>query len=252
MEHGFMILNFITEPLSEFMQKIMDAFAKSHPGVPAGLLSSPTSHTINLNHVTYMWLYMLVLIVLAILVAKKIDMVPGKLQNFVEVVIDGLKNLVTNTMGPEGLRFFPLLATLALFILISNLAGLIPGFYSPTASLNTNAAMALTVFCLTHIVGVKEHGPGYIKHFLGPVWWLAPIMLPIEIISHLVRPLSLTMRLFGNIAGEDLVLVVLLMLVPLLVPSVMMFLMIFTAVLQAFVFTLLTMMYIGGALAEAH
>lgn len=252
MEHGILILDFITRPLSEFMQKIMDAFGHNHPGVPAGLLSSPSEHVINLNHITFMWLYMLILIVVALLVARKPSLVPGKLQNFVEVIIDGLRNLVINTMGPEGQRFFPLLATLALFILVANLGGIFPGFYSPTSSLNTNAAMALTVFSLTHIVGVKEHGPGYIKHFLGPVWWLAPIMLPIEIISHLVRPLSLTMRLFGNIAGEDLVLVVLLMLVPLLVPSVMIFLMIFTSVLQAFVFTLLTMMYIGGALSEAH
>ena len=98
------------------------------------------------------------------------------------------------------------------------MAGIIPGFYSPTANLNTNLCMALTVFLLTHIVGVRIHGMKYLKHFMGPVWWMAPIMIPVELIGHLARPLSLTMRLFGNIFGEDLVLVVLLALVPFLVP----------------------------------
>ena len=134
------------------------------------------------------------------------------------------------------------MATIALFILVCNLGGIIPGFYSPTANLNTNLSMALVVFLLTHIVGVRIHGVKYIKQFMGPVWWMAPLMIPVEIIGHLARPLSLTMRLFGNIFGEDLVLIVLLFLVPFLMPIPMLVLMIFTSVLQAFVFTLLAMM----------
>jgi len=195
---------------------------------------------------------MLILIILSALVAKSLKLVPGRLQNFLEVVIGGLKNLLVDTMGKEGMRFFPLMATIALFILVCNLGGIIPGFYSPTANLNTNLSMALVVFLLTHIVGVRIHGVKYIKQFMGPVWWMAPLMIPVEIIGHLARPLSLTMRLFGNIFGEDLVLIVLLFLVPFLMPIPMLVLMIFTSVLQAFVFTLLAMMYISGAMEEAH
>jgi F-type H+-transporting ATPase subunit a len=130
--------------------------------------------------------------------------------------------------------------------------GIIPGFHSPTASLNTTAAMAMVVFVLTHIIGVKTHGFKYIKSFMGPVWWLTPLFIPVEIISHLSRPLSLSVRLFGNIRGEDLVFFILLILVPYLIPLPILLLMILTSVLQTFVFVLLTMLYISGALEEAH
>jgi len=141
---------------------------------------------------------------------------------------------------------------LFIFILVCNLIGIIPGFEPPTANINTNLAMALVVFFSTHVVGIFTHGFKYIKQFLGPVWWLIPLMLPIEVISHLSRPLSLTFRLFGNIAGEDIVLLVVLMLVPFLVPLPIMVLMIFTSIVQALVFMLLAMMYIGGAMEEGH
>lgn len=234
MDHGFLILDFINHPLYAFFE---------------GLGLKDGNH---MYQVTFTWLYMLILIVLSILMVKSIKLIPGRLQNFLEVIVGGLKGLLVDTMGEKGLIFFPLMATIFLFILICNLSGIIPGFYSPTANLNTNLSMALTVFLLTHIVGVKIHGVKYIKQFFGPVWWMAPIMLPVEVIGHLARPLSLTMRLFGNIFGEDLVLVVLLFLVPFLMPIPMLILMIFTALLQAFVFTLLAMMYISGAMEEAH
>jgi F-type H+-transporting ATPase subunit a len=112
--------------------------------------------------------------------------------------------------------------------------------------------MALCVFFMTHIVGVKLHGLKYFKQFLGPVWWLTPLMMPIEIISHLSRPISLSVRLFGNIMGEDIVLAVVLLLVPLLVPMPVLVLMIFTSVIQTLVFMLLAMMYIAGAMEEGH
>jgi F-type H+-transporting ATPase subunit a len=131
--------------------------------------------------------------------------------------------------------------------------GLIPGFFSPTANINTTLACALIAFITTHIIGIKAHGLKYIKHFLGPIWWMAPLMLPIEIIGHLSRILSLTLRLFGNIMGEDLVLAILLMLAGMfLAPLPMMFLAIFTSFVQAFIFSLLTMLYISGAMEEAH
>jgi len=169
-----------------------------------------------------------------------------------EVFLGGLDNLLVDTMGEEGRKFFPLIATLAIFIMIANLLGIIPGFESPTSNLNTTASMALIVFLMTHIVGIKEHGFKYVKHFLGPVWWMAPLMMPIEIVSHLSRPLSLSVRLFGNIMGEDLVLAILLLLVPFLVPLPMFALMIFTSLIQTLVFVLLAMMYITASMEEAH
>ncbi len=247
MEHGILLLNPIAHAFTEATEKVLEPLRAAHPGWAAFL--TDTNHYIQ---VVYMWFYMIVLILLAILAVRSLKMVPGRLQNFLEVVIGGLKNLLIDTMGEHGMKFFPLIATLAIFILTANLGGIIPSMYSPTANMCTNAAMAIVVFLLTHIVGVSIHGPKYFKHFLGPVWWMAPIMLPIELIGHLARPLSLTMRLFGNIAGEDLVLVVLLLLVPFLVPLPMLGLMIFTSVLQAFVFSLLAMMYISGAMEEAH
>ncbi len=193
-----------------------------------------------------------ILSVLSFLATRSMQVYPGRLQNVMEVIVDGFHSLLLDTMGHHGKKFFPLIATIGLFILTSNLIGIIPGFESPTANINTNAAMALVVFFMTHIVGVMTHGPKYFKQFLGPVWWLIPLMLPIEIISHLSRPLSLTFRLFGNIAGEDIVLLVVLLLVPLIVPLPIMILMIFTSVVQTLVFMLLAMMYIGGAMEEGH
>ncbi|MDD5712619.1 MAG: F0F1 ATP synthase subunit A [Smithellaceae bacterium] len=203
-------------------------------------------------HVTYAWFIMVMLALFGFLATRRMDLYPGKFQNVMEVIVSGFDSLLESTMGHEGRRFFPLIATLGLFILTSNLLGIIPGFESPTANLNTTVSMAIVVFVMTHIVGVKVHGFKYVKQFLGPVWWLTPLMMPIEIISHLSRPLSLSVRLFGNIMGEDIVLAVVLLLVPLLVPLPVFALMIFTSCIQTLVFMLLAMMYIAGAMEEAH
>ena len=203
-------------------------------------------------HVTYTWFVMALLFILSFLVTRKLDIYPGRLQNVFEVIIDSLRGLVEDAMGPEGKKFFPLIFTLGLFILVSNLLGVFPGFESPTANLNTTVAMALLVCVLTHIVGVWVHGFKYVKQFLGPVWWMTPIMLPIEIVSHLARPLSLSVRLFGNIRGEDLVLAIVLMLVPFLMPLPVVILMIFTSIIQTLVFMMLSMIYISLAMQEAH
>ena len=204
------------------------------------------------SHVTYAWLAMLILIVLAVLVSKGLKELPSGLQNFMEAVVGGLEKFIEETMGPKGLDYFPLLGTLALFILTCNLIALVPGAYPPTANLNTNAAMALTVFAATHVIGVKEHGIGYLKHFMGPIPVLAPLIFVIEIIGHLARPVSLSLRLFGNMYGHEIVLMIFLALVPFLLPIPMMLLGILVAFIQTFVFTLLAMIYIAGALEEAH
>jgi F-type H+-transporting ATPase subunit a len=203
-------------------------------------------------HVTYTWLVMLILIALAFLASRSIKTIPTGLQNFMEVVVTGVENLIDETMGHKGRAYFPLIATFALFILTSNLIALIPGFYPPTANLNTNAALALTVFAMTHIIGFKEHGIGYLKHFMGPILVLAPLMFIIEIIGHLARPLSLSLRLFGNMYGHEIVLMIFFALVPFLLPIPMMLMGVLVALIQTFVFTLLAMIYIAGALEEAH
>ncbi|HKL49073.1 MAG TPA: F0F1 ATP synthase subunit A [Desulfuromonadales bacterium] len=202
--------------------------------------------------VLYTWVVMLILIPLAFLASRSLKLVPTGVQNFMESVVTGIEGLIEDTMGAKGKTYFPLIATLALFILVSNLIALVPGFYPPTANLNTNAALALTVFAMTHIIGVKEHGAAYLKHFMGPIWWLAPLIFVIEIIGHLARPLSLSLRLFGNMYGHEIVLMIFLALVPMLLPVPMMVMGVLIAFIQTFVFTLLAMIYIAGALEEAH
>jgi len=204
------------------------------------------------EHVTYTWFVMLLLTLLAFIVSRGIKEVPSGWQNLMESVVGGIENLINETMGPKGKTYFPLIATLALFILVSNLIALVPGFYPPTANLNTNAAMALTVFAMTHIIGVKEHGFAYLKHFMGPILVLSPLIFIIEIIGHLARPLSLSLRLFGNMYGHEIVLMIFFALVPFLLPIPMMLMGVLIAFIQAFVFTLLAMIYIAGSLEEAH
>jgi len=204
------------------------------------------------EHVTYTWFVMAVLILVAFLASRSISMVPSGVQNLMEAVVTGIEGLIEETMGEEGKAYFPLIATFALFILVCNLIGLVPGFYPPTANLNTNAALALIVFFLTHVVGFRKHGIGYLKHFMGPIIWLAPLMFIIEIIGHLARPLSLTLRLFGNMYGHEIVLMIFLALVPLFLPIPMMLMGVLIAFIQTFVFTLLAMIYVAGALEESH
>jgi F-type H+-transporting ATPase subunit a len=204
-------------------------------------------------HVTYSWLIMGLLLGLGYLAAKPRALVPAAGQNFFETLVGGLEEFMVEITGEEGRAFFPLIGTAFLFILVCNLIGLIPGFFSPTANVNTTLALALCSFVYTHYLGLKFHGVKYIKHFLGPVSWLAPLFLPIELIGHLARVMSLTLRLFGNIMGEDLVLAILLMLAgKFFAPLPMMFLAVFTSMVQAFIFTLLSMMYFSGSMEEAH
>jgi F-type H+-transporting ATPase subunit a len=205
------------------------------------------------THVLYSWLIMLFLIIVGKLAIGTVKMIPGGGQNFFEVVLGGFEDFMLDVMGHEGKPFFPLIATLFIYILLMNWSGLVPGMAAPTANINTPLSMALVVFFTTHVVGIKHHGAHYIKHFMGPIWWLAPLMLIIELIGHFSRILSLTFRLFGNILGEDLVVAILFILAgSFFAPLPMMMLGIFTSFVQAFIFSLLTMLYIAGALEEAH
>jgi F-type H+-transporting ATPase subunit a len=176
------------------------------------------------------------------------------LRNFFEIMTEGVFGMVEGAMGERNARrFFPLIGTLWMFILFGNLIGLIPGMVSSNDTVKTNLALAAVVFVLTHYYGVKEHGLAYFKHFMGPVPWLAPLMIPLEIISHLARLLSLTFRLLGNMVADHKVLFTFTTLVPFLVPLPFYLLGILVCFVQALVFCMLTMVYIGMAVEhEEH
>ncbi len=204
-------------------------------------------------HVIYSWLVMVLLIVSGSIAVKNLNIIPTKAQNFFEIILEGLENFMVDITGEEGRWFFPVLGTVFLYIFACNLTGLIPGFFPPTASYNTTLSCAIVVFCFTHYIGIRYHGVKYYKHFIGPVWWLVPIMLPIELISHSARVLSLSMRLFGNMSGHELVLAILFGLAgAFFVPLPIMAMGIFVAFVQAFVFFMLSIMYFTGAMEHAH
>ena len=155
-------------------------------------------------------------------------------------------------IGHHTEPYIPFLMTLALFILMANLIGIIPGFESPTSNPAVPLGLALVAWLYYHAQGVRKNGVAYFKHFLGPVWWLSPLMLPIEIISHLARAMSLTIRLFANIYAGDLVTMVFFSLVPIGLPVLFLALHLGVSFLQTYIFVLLTMVYLAGAVAEEH
>lgn len=172
-------------------------------------------------------------------------------RNFFEMIADATFGLMVQVMGEKGARrHLWLIGSLALFIFFSNIMALVPGFGVPTTTLKTNLGIALLVFLWTHVCGVREHGAGYFKHFLGPLPLLAPLMLPIELISHVARPASLALRLMGNMAADHKVVFTFFTLVPLLVPVPFLILGLLVSVVQTLVFCLLSMVYIS--MAEAH
>lgn len=190
---------------------------------------------------------------LAVLVAKlatkNLQIVPSGCQNVMEAVVNGMLYVGSDITNKEIARkYLPLAGSLAIFIFMGNLMEIVPGFEPPTGNVNLTLTLALIVFLYYHFEGIKAQGLGhYIAHFAGPVKWLAPLMFPVEIISHFSRIISLSFRLFGNIKGDDLFLLVLLMLAPWVFPLAGFALMSFSAFLQAFIFMVLTYVYIYGA-----
>ena len=178
----------------------------------------------------------------------------GKLDfsTFFELVISGVLAFMKDLLHDNAKPLFFLFGSVAFFILFNNLIGTVPGFNPPTDQFNVTIVLGLTIFVVTHIVGVKEHGASYIKQFLGPVWWLSWLIFPIELVSHCVRPLSLALRLFGNITGDHKVGAVFFGLIPLLVPLPFLGLGIFVAFVQTFVFVLLSLVYFQLALSHDH
>lgn len=205
-------------------------------------------------HMTYTWLVMAFLIIMPKITMGSMKLVPDGGQNFWEAAIGGLESFMAEHMGRErAAMMFPMIATFAFYILISNLMGLVPGFMSPTSNLNITLGMTLIVWVTHHFLGLKYHGLKYIKHFMGPMWWLIPLMLPIEIISNIARILSLSIRLFGNIMAKETLLAILFMLVGAFFgPLPILCLGVLVSVVQTMVFTLLSVLYCAGAMEEAH
>ncbi len=185
---------------------------------------------------------------------RKLQLVPTGAQNVMETFIGGIIKMGTDTMGEQNARvYMPLIASLAIVIFVSNMIGVIPGFEAPTSNINFTLSLALIVFVYYNYVGIKKNGfVAYFKHFMGPMPILAPLMFPIEIISHISRIISLSFRLFGSIRGDDMFLMVLLMLVPWLLPLPGFFLLTAFGFLQAFIFSILTYVYIAGSVMMEH
>ena len=177
---------------------------------------------------------------------------PGALQHIVESAEGFIQNQSHDIIGHGSEGFTPFLVVLGLFILVCNLIGLVPGFESPTASGTVTLGCALVAWFYYQTHAVRRHGAGYLKHFAGPVWWLAPLMFPIEIISHLARMMSLTIRLYANMFAGDMVTLVFFSLVPIGLPVLFLGMHMAVSVLQTYIFVLLTTIYLAGAVAEAH
>jgi len=235
------------------------------PGVGHPLLRDAHGHLIVSAFVPNMVLVVLVLGVVAFIGSRGLkDMPRGRLQTLMTMVYHYFVNFTRQAIGEDGPRYAPLLGTYFIFILGLNLLGVVPGFLSPTASLSVTATLALSVFFLTQYYGMRAHGLwGYAQHFIGEPVWLAPLNIPIHVIGELARPLSLALRLRGNIFGEDIAVLIFIALgaammktlhVPLPIQLPMLAFAVFGGVVQALVFTMLAASYIGGAVAheEGH
>ena len=194
------------------------------------------------------WIIMAIVSTALALLGRRLQIRPTRFQNALEWGIESIDGLIKDMIPHQSRLFLPVVGTLAVFIAAANLGGLIPGLRSPTTDLNTPLALAIVVFFSVHYYGIRQHGiVGHLRHYVEPIF----IMLPIEIASELARTMSLTFRLFGNILGEEIVVAVLFLILPVLIPVPMMLFSIFTSLIQAYVFTMLTTVYISGAV-RAH
>lgn len=204
---------------------------------------------VEFKHVFYSWTAIAILVVISLILRCRLtEKTPGMLQNVLESVVDTIEKFVVSTMGKDGHFYTPLLAGMFLYIFCMNFLGLVPGFDAPTANINSTVCMALFVFVLYHIVGICRWKFHYINQFTGPSKVLIPLMLPLEIVSHLARPLSLSLRLFGNIRGEEIVMILFFTMAPILSTLPVYALFLLGKTMQAFVFFMLTMSYIKGAI----
>ena len=205
------------------------------------------------NAVAMEVLVVALLVIVFIVVRSRLSVEsPGGLQHMFEGINGFIEGQSRDVIGHHSERFTPFLVALGLFILISNLFGVVPGLESPTGSPVVPLGCAICAFVYYQVQGFKTKGVGYLKHFLGPMWWLSPLMLPLEIISHLARLMSLTIRLYADMFAGDMVTLVFFSLIPIAVPVIFLGLHIGVALLQAYIFVLLTTVYLAGAVATEH
>jgi len=209
---------------------------------------APISYAVAMVELVFGFLLVVFLLVRSSLSVES----PGGLQHMFEGIHGFVEGQSRDVIGHHSERFTPFLVTLGLFILISNLFGVVPGLESPTASPVVPLGCAICAFVYYQAQGFRQGGVGYLKHFLGPMWWLSPLMLPLEIISHLARLMSLTIRLYANMFAGDMVTLVFFSLIPIAVPVIFLGLHIGVALLQAYIFVLLTTVYLAGAVATEH
>jgi F-type H+-transporting ATPase subunit a len=198
------------------------------------------------DSVTTTWVVMGIIFVLSWALTRSLSEYPSKVQSLFETLIEFYDNIAVQVMGEKGRQFVPLALSIGIFILLSNWIEIIPGFNAPTRDLSTTVALAIVAVVSTYVAGIREKGWRFFKKYIEP----NPILLPLNILEELVRPVSLSFRLFGNIIGEEIVIALLVMLVPLILPIPMMLLGLFTGLIQAFIFSLLTLLYIAGAIEE--
>jgi len=207
------------------------------------------------DHIVMALIIALGLVIFAIMVRRRLSVEnPTAMQHVLEVTLDAVQGLMKEVIGKDTRKFVPVIGTLGLYILICNIIGQLPGFISPTSNLNITASCGISVFIYYNYHGIRKHGIlKYLKHFAGPVWWLSWLLFPIEIVSHLARPFSLSMRLFGNIFAEELIISSLnTYLFPFLAAVPVMLLGLLTGSIQAFIFIMLTMVYLSGAVEDSH
>jgi len=246
LEHPLWIVEFVNALLGPLVHSIGERMGYHFTG-----------HYVLPPYIVMCMLIVLVVTVLGLFVGRSLSVEnPGRIQIVFEDLIAAVIGLLEEWIGPKGRQFLPLVSTLGLFILLGNYMGLVPGLMSPTSSINVTLGCAITIWFYYHFQGIKHQGlVGYIKHFWAPPgvhWGMGFLMFPIELISHTSRLMSLSLRLFGNIFGEELVILVLFSIIPFLIPLPMMFLGLVTGVLQAFIFMLLSIIYLQGAVAVEH
>ena len=218
-------------------------------------LFSSDKHVIHaINYAGHLAIVALIVVLFAKLATKNMQLVPRGSQNLLEAYLEGVVSMGKDVLGSEALsrKYLPLVATIGLIVFVSNIIGIIPGFEAPTSSLNLTLTLALVVFIFYNFEGIRQNGIiKYFAHFMGPNKWLAPIMFIVEVVSHLSRIVSLSFRLFGNIKGDDLFLLVVLALAwYAALPAFV--LLTFMACLQTFIFMILTYVYLAGAILISH
>ncbi len=241
-EHQLLIVKWVNEILGPPFASLLSVFGVH---VPAGEDVIPMQLVMG-------GIVVLVLMILTLIVKSRLSVEnPGKLQQSMELVVEFLNGQVEENIGHGGHQFVPIIGTLGLFILVCNVLGLVPIFGSPTSNANVPAGCAAFIFLYYNFAGMRKHGVvKYLKHFMGPVPLMAPLMIPIELISHLARPLSLTIRLWGNIFAEELLIVIFFGIAPLLLPLPFIAFAVFGGFLQAFIFITMSQMYLSMAVAS--